>query len=247
MERTLHNIWTIFSNEFRLYFISPIVYFIAAGWFIFFSLFFTLGFASMGQFGGEPSMSSALGTMSFLLLFIAPALTMRLISEEIQSGTHELLMTSPVQDWEVVTAKWLASWAVMTVFLLVSGIYPAFLMSRGNPDPGLIWTGFLGLWLMCGTMLAVGTFTSSINQYQVVAYIAGFGLLVVLWIANIPNNFLPANAFTAILDEVALRPHQDNMITRGLIDAVDVTYFIAMIVGFLFLATQVLGSRRYSA
>jgi ABC-2 type transport system permease protein len=247
MGRTLHNIWTIFSNEFRLYFISPIVYFIAAGWFVFFSLFFVLGFASLGQFGGEPSMSSTLGTMSFLLLFIAPALTMRLISEEIQSGTHELLLTSPVRDWEIVTAKWLASWAVMTVFLLVSSIYPAFLMSRGNPDPGLLWTGYLGLWLMCGTMLAVGTFTSSINQYQVVAYIAGFGLLVVLWIANIPNQFLPANAFTAILDEIALRPHQDNMITRGLIDAVDVTYFSTMIVGFLFLATQVLGSRRYSA
>jgi len=247
MGRALHNIWTIFSHEFRLYFISPIVYFIAAAWFGFFSLFFALGFASLGQFGGEPSMSSTLGTMAFLMLFIAPALTMRLISEELHSGTHELLMTSPIRDWEIVTAKWLASWAVMTVFIILSAIYPLFLMSRGNPDPGMIWTGFLGLWLMCGTMLAIGSFTSSISQYYLVAYFAGFGLLIILWIANIPNNFLPANPITAILDEIALRPHQDSLMTRGLIDPVDITYFVVMMTGFLFLATQILGSRRYSA
>ena len=92
--RSLQNLWVIFKHEFSLFFISPIVYILAAAWVGFSSFIFLLYFSQFNQGQSEPTMSGVMGFLStWVLLFVAPAVTMRLISEEINSGTHELLFT----------------------------------------------------------------------------------------------------------------------------------------------------------
>src|SRR5687768_6346342 len=114
VSRSLHTLWTIMKHEFSMYWISPIAYAIGALWIFFSSAFFAGSLGQSNQSGGctafgglEPSMRYVLQPMSFLLMFLAPALTMRLVADEIRSGTHELLLTSPVRDWEIIVGKWL--------------------------------------------------------------------------------------------------------------------------------------------
>jgi ABC-2 type transport system permease protein len=134
--RSLQTLWVIFKHEFSLFFISPIVYFIGAGWLFFAGLFFTFAMNDYNSGYAEPGMASVLGSLAFLLIFIAPAITMRMISEEIRTGTHELLFTAPVRDWEIVVGKWLGAWGVLTIFILLTVPYPLILVWRGTPDIG---------------------------------------------------------------------------------------------------------------
>src|SRR5687767_4113834 len=116
-QRSLHTLWTIFKQEFSLYWLSPIAYIVGGIWLFFSGVFFAyyLGLVNqsgaMAMFGGgadpNQAIQGTLSPMAFLLMFLAPALTMRLVAEEIRSGTHELLLTAPVRDWEIIVGKWL--------------------------------------------------------------------------------------------------------------------------------------------
>lgn len=247
--RSFHNLWTIFKAEFNLYFISPIVYFVGAVWLFFFGVFFAGPLPYFNRGEGEPTMSYTLGTMAFLVMFIVPALTMRLISEEIRQGTHELLFTMPVRDWEIVVGKWLSAWGVMTVFTLISFIYPLLLIWRGSPQLSIIITGYLSFWLWSGTVAAIGVLASALTQYQLVAFIVGEGAALFFFLADNVSSFGLINNQTVneILSTLAMSTHQTSMLQRGLIDPVDIAYFVGGMAIFLFLATQLLGTRRWRA
>ncbi|MCC6905420.1 MAG: ABC transporter permease subunit [Anaerolineae bacterium] len=247
ISRTFHSIWTITKQEFVLFFGSPLVYLIGAVWLVIAGGFFVFDLNYFNQGFAEPSMINTLVVMVFLLLFFAPALTMRLISEELRQGTHELLFTAPVRDWEIVVGKWLAVWAVLTVFMLPTLIYPAILFWRADPESGQILTGYLGLWLASGAMLAIGVFASSLTEYQLAAFFIGVGLMLFLYLADTVSGLVTNTTARNVLSDLTLRVHYENMIQRGLIDPVDVAYFIATILISLFLASQVLGTRRWRA
>ncbi|MBN1309770.1 MAG: ABC transporter permease subunit [Anaerolineae bacterium] len=246
--RSFHNLWTVFRVEFTLFFVSPIVYFVGGVWLLFFGVFFLISLAAFNQ-GYEPTMAYMLNTMAFLVMFIVPALTMRLVAEEVRQGTHELLLTAPVRDWEVIVGKWLAVWGVMTVFILVSFVYPLFLILRGNPDLGLMASGYLVFWLWNGAVLAVGVLASSLTQYQLVAFIVGEGISLLLFLANAlsSSSLIKSELVNNVLSALTLSSHQTSMLDRGLIDPVDITYFVGLMAVFLFLATQMLGTRRWRA
>lgn len=245
--RSLRTLWLIFKHEFNLYFVSPIVYLIGAVWLFLAGGFFSLSLVTMNEGFAEPSMIGMLSPMVFLMIFIAPALTMRLISEELRTGTHELLFTAPVRDWEIVLGKWLAVWAVFTVFILATAAQPAILLLRGNPDPGLILTGYLGLWLMGGATLAIGVLASATTQYQLVSFMITMGILIVLWLAQVVTRVFNNMTINDILREISITSHFQNMVNRALINPLDIAYFIGLIVIALFLATQALSTRRWSA
>ncbi|HEC23694.1 MAG TPA: hypothetical protein ENI95_12350 [Chloroflexi bacterium] len=246
--RSLFALWVIFKHEFSLYFISPIVYFIGAAWLFFAGLFFSLSFTNFNTGLGEPSMISTLSPLAFLMIFIAPALTMRLLAEEIRTGTHELLFTAPVRDWEIVVGKWLGAWGVVTIFILLTLPYSFLLVWRGSPDQGMILTGYLGLWLLSGAVLGVGVFASSLTQYQLVAFMVSMAILIFLWVSDAVVSLINNPLVGDILRELTITSHyHQTMLTRGLIDPVDVAYFVALMAVSLFLATQTLGTRRWRA
>jgi ABC-2 type transport system permease protein len=253
--RSLHTLWSIFKHEFVLYWISPVAYLVGGAWLLMSGFFFSLSLASINQpagpFGGgglEPSMIYTLSPMAFLLMFLAPALTMRLVADEVRSGTHELLMTSPVRDWEIIVAKWLGVWAVFTVFILLTLPLAFLLLSRGTPDRGLMAAGYIGYWLWAGAVLAVGVLTSSISQYQLVAFMIGEGIALLLFLADQATAFFPGTTMSEVLGELTLTNHyQRSMLFQGIIKPIDVAYFVGLIAICLFLATQILSMRRWRA
>lgn len=261
--RSLHTVWTIAKEEFNLYWVSPIAYLVGAVWLFFSGLFFALLLQDLNQGGmfgaAAPEMRGVLSNMAFLIVFLAPALTMRLVADEIRSGTHELLMTAPVRDWEIILGKWLGVWGVFTVFILISLLYPAVLIWRGSPDVALLITSYLGYWLWAGTVLAVGVLASAVTQFQLVAFILGLFGTLILFLAGIfadivsqlvtavaPNS--PASAVSEVFYQLSVRTHYfDTMLQRGLIEWVDIAYFAGVIAICLFVATQMLSSRRWRA
>ena len=246
--RSLQTLWVIFKHEFSLFFISPIVYFIGAGWLFFAGLFFSFAMNNYNSGYAVPSMTSVLGSMAFLLIFIAPAITMRMVSEEIRTGTHELLFTAPVRDWEIIVGKWLGSWGVLTIFILLTVPYPLILLWRGTPDTGLILAGYLGIWLLSGAVLAIGILTSSLSQYQLVAFMIGMAVLITLWLSDAFVSLVSGAVISDVLTELTLQSHyHDTMLSRGLVSPLDIGYFVGIMVLSLFIATQILGTRRWRA
>ena len=175
---------------------------------------------------------------------------MRLVSEEIRTGTHELLFTSPVRDWEIITGKWLGAWGVMIVFTLLTAVYPLYLFTLGSPDPGMIIAAYIGFLLMWGMVLALGMLTSALTQYQLVSFVIGFVTLITMWVAggfvNSLTTLIPSQVLGKALQQITIQAHfQNTMLGRGIIRPLDIAYFVGLIAIFLFLATQVLGSRRW--
>jgi ABC-2 type transport system permease protein len=112
----------------------------------------------------------------------------------------------------------------------------------------VIVTGYVGLWLLSGTMLAVGVFASALTQHQLVSFVIGVGIILVLWLADLGNRLINNPTVATIFQDLTIREHyHSRMLSRGLIDLKDVVYLLGMMILFLFLATQVLGTRRWRA
>ncbi len=247
VQRSLNAIWVVAKQEFNLFVISPIVYFVSAIWLFLFALFFPIVEINLGN--TPPSVRAPLDTMIFLLVFLAPAFTMRSISEELRSGTHELLVTAPIQEWEIVLGKWVGIMLVFLAFIFVPVlVYPIILIWRGNPDIALIITGYLSLLLSAGATLAIGLLASALTQYQIVAYLISVVTMIVMLIAEGLGNRLINNEFIAeILREITLTGHYRSLLQRTLIDPLDIAYFIGIIAICLFVASQLLTSRRLTS
>lgn len=246
-ENPLRGLWVVCRREVSLYFSSPLVFIIGAIWFFFAGGFFSLSLFNINMYGGELSLSGMLSVLVYLMVFIGPALTMRLLSDEYRAGTHELLFTAPVRDWEIILGKWLASFGVLTLFMVISFIFPLILILRGNPDINLLLTGYFGLWLMSGMVLAVGLFASSLSQYQIVAFLIGFALLLFLWLAEIGTGLVNNQVVKEIFAQLSLISHYESLIVRAVIDPIDLAYFIGITILSLFFSIQVLSTRRWNA
>ncbi|MFQ6057700.1 MAG: ABC transporter permease [Anaerolineae bacterium] len=235
----MRNALTIAGKELNTYFVSPVAYVVTAAFLVITGYFFSL----IVFYTREASLRGLFHNMAIILLLISPALTMRLLAEEQRMGTIELLLTSPVRDWEVVLGKFLASLTLFAVMLALTLSYPLILKRFGNPDLGPLLGGYLGILLLGGAFLSVGLFTSSLTQNQIVAAILGFGALLILWLADLPSGFLGAS-LRGLFDYLALSGHFDDF-TKGVIDTQHVIYYLSVIAAFLFLSTRVLETRRW--
>ena len=165
-----NNIKYIFLKELRSFFNSPVAYIVIVvflailGWFFTSNLFLS----------NVSSIRVVFEMTPFLLLFFAPAITMRLISEEKKAGTLELLMTKPIREYEIVTGKFLAAWSLYLIALIPTLVYYITVASLGSLDLGAVIGGYLGLILVGAVFIAVSIFGSSITENQVVAFIVSF-------------------------------------------------------------------------
>jgi ABC-2 type transport system permease protein len=235
----MKNMIIITQKELRAYFASPIAYVVIAAFLAIVGFFFWL----IVSFTREASLRGVFGNMAIILLFISPALTMRLLAEEQRSGTIELLLTLPVRDWQVVLGKFLASLVVFALMLALTLYYPLVLLWFGNPDRGPIIGGYLGLLLLGGSFLSVGLFTSSLSRNQVVAALLGFGSMLILWLIGAAEG-LAGPPLSKVLAYISVSGHYFDF-TRGIIDSKDVIFFLCVIAAFLFLSVQVLQLRRW--
>jgi ABC-2 type transport system permease protein len=237
----MSNIWTITWRELKAYFVSPLAYIISAAFLALAGVFFTFEII----YGREAAMRNTFTTMTFILLILAPALTMRLLAEEQRMGTLELLLTSPLHDWQVVVGKFLGSFVLFLTMLVAPMLYyVALLAVFGPPDYGPIVAGFLALILLGGSFLALGVFASSLTQNQVIAFFVGEAIAIVMWIADAFSNIFTSGPLASIFRYLSVSQHYQDAI-RGIIDTSDILYAVSIIAIALFLATQVLQIRRW--
>ena len=246
----MRNVWTITKREFNLYFVSPIAYVVAFAFLLVLGLvfFIIVNFALAGTWGGAPTPSDILNNFFAMILLLASAavLTMRLFAEEHRTGTIELLLTAPVREWELVAGKWLAALGYMTLLLLATGIYALILNHYTEPglDLGATLAGYLGLWLMVASMLAVGVFASTLFSNQIAAFFVTLVLLLAFWLIQYPVQD-KTDLVSTVFSSLSFYSHYVNNFVNGVVDLTDVTYFISVVVLFLFLAARTVESRRW--
>ena len=234
------NIKYIFLKELRSFFNSPVAYIVIVvylailGWFFVSNLFLN----------NVSTLRTVFEMTPFLLLFFAPAMTMRLISEEKKAGTLELLFTKPIKEYEIVTGKFLAAWGLYFFTLLPTLCYYITVTLIGTLDTGVVIGGYLGLFLVGAVFLAISVFGSALTENQVVAFIVSLFIVFALFMLDKILFYLPSS-LANILEYVSIDYHFSN-IARGVIDTRDIIYYISTIGFALFLATGVLQKRRWA-
>ena len=242
----MRNVWIIASREFRGYFISPLAYAIAASIFLILGGIFFINIFFGLQAGGIPADGRmVVGPLVTILVFVTPALTMRLLADEHRMGTLELLLTSPVRDWEVVVGKWLGSFGFLIIILGVTWIYPTILNGMTEPgiDQGILLSFYLGLLLLTGSMLAVGVLLSGLFENPLAAFFVSLGVLLGLWILGGLGN--SSGVLGRAAGYLGLVDHFYDNLYRGIISLVDVIYYLSLTAFALFLGSQVLQARRW--
>lgn len=230
----MNNIAAIFKKEFRSYFNSPIAYIFITFFLALSSWLFLQGFFLSRQ----ADMRGFFSVMPWMYLFFVPAVTMKLWAEERKLGTAEILMTLPIKDYEVVLGKFLASFALLGVTILLSFSLPIAVASLGDPDGGPIVGGYIGLLLMGAAYLSIGLFASTLTENQIISFIVGIGLCFVLLI--IGQEFvlfkIPSPWLASLFRYLGLGTHFSSIL-RGVIDSRDLIYYFSLIGFFLYLST----------
>ena len=234
------NIKAIIKRELGGYFTSPIAY-VFLIIFLLLTGFFTFTVGSFFE-RGEASLVSFFTWHPWLYLFLVPAVGMRLWSEERRLGTIELLLTMPVTTWQALIGKFLASWLFLALALALTFPVVITVNYLGNPDNGVILTGYLGSLLLAGSYLAVTSMTSAMTRNQVISFIVAVLICLFLILAGYePVTGLSRFASARVVEIVAafsVMTHFEGF-QRGVIDLRDIVFF-ASLMGFALFTTGVI-------
>ena len=197
---------------------------------------------------GEASLTNFFIFAPNIFLFLIPAITMRLFSEENRTGTLELLLTKPITEIKLVFSKFIAGLLLVVISLSPTLIYYISIgemgLSSWNIDSAATWGGYIGLLLLGGVFVSIGLFTSAISKNQVVAFLLS---VVLCFLFYLGFGFL-ASFFEAPYDLIFLNlgiAEHYSSIQRGVIDSRDVVYYFSVILFFLMLTKLVLQSRKW--
>ncbi|HUU31695.1 MAG TPA: ABC transporter permease, partial [Phycisphaerae bacterium] len=171
-------VWLLTRRELSAYFVSPIAY-VAMALFLLLVFFVSLLWFGIFRPGQPAQMHYVFSVMTFVLILVVPALTMRSVAEERSSGTIETLLTAPITDFQVVIAKFLGCWLFYLAMLAPTALYVVVLAAFGNPDYGPILGGYLGLVLLGAMYVAIGILASSLTKTQVIAFVVALFTLLV--------------------------------------------------------------------
>ena len=232
----------VMSRELASYFRTPIGWVVIALYLALSGVVFS--FAVLRP--GEPaSLRSFFGLSGWLLIFVAPAISMRLFSEELRSGTIEPLLTAPISDWLVVLGKYAAAVGFLLLMLAPTLAYPAILESAGAPDYGPVIAGYTGLVLSGLLYLAAGLLFSTLSASQTLAFLGTLFTLILVRLVTLDDiaSRAPAGVAEALFAVSIDRRLAD--FSRGVIDTGDAVFFLAASAWFVILATVALQSRRW--
>ena len=255
----MSNILAIVQKELKSYFASPIAYIVIGMFALLYGYFYVATLAyfvrlsmQMNQFGaqGPQAMNinqqlirNLLQNVTILILFIMPMVTMRSYSEEKRSGTIELLLTSPLSDFQIIMGKFLGALALWGIALAVSLIHIGILFIYGNPEWKPIVSAYLGLLLMGGCFISVGLFISSLTKNQIVAGMATFSVFLLLWVINWIGSF-SGPTIDGLTQYLSIVEHFDDF-GKGVIDTTHLVYYVSFITFGLFLTAKSVESERW--
>ena len=236
----MNNAIAIAWKESKSYFSTPTAYIVGAMFLVLTGIFFIF---DISRPFADASVRSFINWAAFFVVFLSPLLTMRLLAEEQKMGTLELLLTSPVRDWEVVAGKYIASFLILVATIALTVYYVLLLYFFGNPDSGPVLSSYLGLFLYGAAALSIGLLASSLSSNQIVAAVVGMAVLLTL--SNVDRVASLVEGVTAdVLNGVSMNAHFLDF-TRGIIDTSHVIYYLSLTAVFLFLTVRSLETRRW--
>lgn len=229
----------VFWKEVKSYFYSPVAYVLIGMFSLISSIFFWPNLISMsGEFNGN------LATMGYILIFLVPILTMRILAEDRKNGTEVLLLTSPVNLAGIVLGKYFAAVSVFLIMVLVSLIYPIMLFAFGASLTPQLVGGYIGFILLGASFISVGVFASALSENQVISSIVSFVGLLIMWIADGIGGMV--GGFTAkILYWFSLLSRYEDF-NRGVLNLSAIFYYLSFISVFVFLTIMIIERRRWS-
>ncbi len=244
----MNSFCAVFKRELKSYFATPLAYvflviFLAATGYM---TFFHEKFFEMRQADMQPFFVN----LPWLFLFLVPATAMRLWAEERKVGSVELLFTLPITITQAVIGKFLAAWAFLGIALALTFPMIITVAYLGDPDKGLIVTGYLGSFLMAGAFLAIGCFFSAMSKNQVIAFVLAVVACAILVFAGMPTTLnyaatvLPGGS-VSLLKAVSIQEHFESL-QRGVVQFKDLVFFVILIVGWVAACTVVLDERKAS-
>ena len=244
----MNSFCAVFKRELKSYFATPLAYvflviFLAAAGYLTFS---KQGFFEARQADMQPFFMN----LPWLFLFLVPATAMRLWAEERKVGSVELLFTLPITIPQAVIGKFLAAWAFLGIALALTFPMVITVAYLGDPDKGLIVTGYLGSFLMAGAFLAIGCFFSAVTKSQVIAGVLAVVACAILVFAGMPTTLnyastvLPGGSIS-LLKALSIQEHFESL-QRGVVQFKDLAFFVIMIVGWVAACTVVLDERKAS-
>lgn len=251
----MRNILAIAGKEIRAYFTSPIAYVVIGFYALLFGYFFAVMLTfferqsmQMMQMGGAVNINQMLIGPVFtnaevVLLFVLPMVTMRVFAEEKRSGTIELLLTSPLTDWQIILGKFIGAMTLFSIMLAITAIHIGILFLYSEPEWKPILTGYFGMLLMGGCFISLGLFISSLTRNQIVAGMITFAAFLLFWVINWMGSFVGSTA-QAVFAHLSIIDHFDDF-AKGIIDTKHLVYYVSFIAFGLFLTAKSVDSERW--
>jgi len=242
--------YTLFKKELSSFFSSLIGYLVISLFLIANGLFL---WVFPGDYNildnGYASLAPMFYFAPWIFLFLIPAVSMRMFSDEKNTGTIEILFTKPISDYQIIVAKYLATLSLVLFALLPVLIYYGSVWYLSNPvgniDVGAFWGSFIGLFFLAAVYAAIGLFSSALSKNQIVAFIFSVALTYIIYVGF--DNIAFLSIFKGIENFIiglGISEHYQS-ISRGVVDSRDLIYFLSVITLFLALTKVKLESRKY--
>lgn len=276
----MRNTWAVCKREFASYFVRPMGYIVVGIFALIAGLAFSISFLTyvdMSQAPGdyayasvpdfeETLLSPYLVFCGLLIMFLSPLLTMRLLAEEKQRGTIELLLTHPLRDREIIFGKYLAALGMVLVMMFIISVNLGLVAFFVNIEPAVLVFGVLTVFLMSGAFISLGLFVSAVTRHQITAGVITFGLFFLFYILGAVGEDLPTEnpapevwpelmrtaaaggytVFRTLVIELSLDAHARDM-ALGIVQPQDIAYYVLFSALFLFLTFRALESRNWRA
>jgi ABC-2 type transport system permease protein len=259
----MKNILAVYRRELGGYFVSPIAYIVVGLFLVVCGFFFYNILTSVIEYSFRSQMQAArmggpsemdvpgmvmrgfFGNTSVIILIMIPMLTMGIYAEERKRGTMELLMTSPLSEFQIVIGKFLA--ALTLFFCMLAPTFLYIVVMGLYSEPSLSWTivlsGYLGLFLLGAFLVAIGAFISSLTENQIIAAVATFSVFILLWVLDFGTRD-STTTMGEILQYVSVLRHFEDF-SRGVIDTSSVVFYLSMVALGIFLTLRTLDSMRW--
>lgn len=242
----MRNVWIVFKRELTSYFTTPLAYVLIII-FCLLSLGLCLFFGGFIE-RGDASLTSFFYFHPWIYMIFGPAIGMRLWSEEHRMGTTELLLTMPISPWEAITGKFLAAFAVLAVTLLSTIGMVMTVYRLGEPDGGVIFSGYLGSFLVGAASIAITCAISAMTRNQITCLLIAVTICLVLTLIGFGpiTDFLRGARLGFLADacnSISLLWHATEL-SRGLMRIQSIVYFLSLIGFCLFLTSVIIRSKR---
>lgn len=230
----------IFKKELRSYFCSPIGYVFIAIFFFVAALFFAIS----NLLSGYADVSYVFSNMTMIFLFLTPILTMRLLSEEKNSKTDQLLLTSPVKVSSVVLGKLFAAVAVLGIALATTIIFPLIISAYTTSEWGKIFGNYIGFCIMGATFVSIGLYISSLTENQIIAAVSTFGVLFLLYLIEWFGDTTANVILRTVISSLAITSKFTDF-AKGVINIQSVIYYVSIISIFVMLTIGQIEKKRW--